>query len=82
VYPSLEELEMDWDNISPVLRQRLCGITQEELSGVQPFPIPALTDQTFFASLTFLLHREAYGIGQIALLRRVFGYEAMSYKVR
>jgi hypothetical protein len=81
VYPSLKELEEDWNNISPFLKEKLCGITEEELNGVQPFPIPALTDKTFFASLTFLLHREAYGIGQIALLRRVFGYEAMSYKV-
>jgi hypothetical protein len=81
VYPSLKDLEEDWNHISPILEEKLGSISEEELNDVQPFPIPALTDKTFFASLTFLLHREAYGIGQIALLRRVFGYEAMSYKV-
>ncbi len=81
VYPSLAELSEDWDSISPILLHRLLDISPGELNGIQPFPIPALTDKTFLASLSFLFHREAYGIGQIGILRRIFGYEAMSYKI-
>jgi hypothetical protein len=82
IYPSLVELKEDWDIVSPVLQQKLSGLTSQELSHLQPFPIPTVTDKTFLASLTFLSHREAYGIGQIGLLRRILGYEAMSYKIK
>ena len=45
----------------------------------QRFPI---ADPTLRGALDFLLHHEAYHIGQMAFLRRCFGLPAMSYPPR
>jgi hypothetical protein len=43
----------------------------------QRFPVD---DPTFGAAIEFQLHHESYHIGQLALLRKYYGYPAMTYR--
>ena len=77
-YPKLSEYRQDWENISNVLKDELANLTEEQLKGPDPFGMPG-EDMTIFDSITFMIDRESYCIGQIALWRRLLGYEAMKY---
>ncbi len=80
-YPSLEEIIADWDRITPVLEKRLKEITPEQLVAPSPLFIPKTIGQNnLLGAIIFLIDRESYAIGQIALIRKVFGYEAMKYE--
>ena len=78
-YPSLEEYKKDWEKITPVLKDKILSLTEEELNGKDPFEMPG-GDYTLFDSITFFTDRESYCIGQIALYRRLLGYDAMKYE--
>jgi len=75
-YPSLDEFKKDWNVISPLFRELLMTVTDEKLDS--DFEMP---DMKFpwFDMITFMLYREANIIGQIALWRRLLGYEGMKY---
>jgi hypothetical protein len=75
-YPSLESYKKDWNRITPVLRDALANVTEDKLN--EKFDMGE-EKMTVFDLVTFLAHREAYCIGQIALYRRLLGYEAMKY---
>lgn len=77
-YPALEDYLKDWKLITPILKERLTNLTEEDLNGPDPFEMPG--DFTLFDSITFLIDRESYCIGQIGLYRRLLGYEAMKYQ--
>lgn len=79
IYPSLAEFKKDWDTISPVLRDAFMNITDEKLNS--NFEIPEMPEMTmpYFDMITFIIYREANIIGQIALWRRLLGYDAMKY---
>jgi hypothetical protein len=79
IYPSLEEYKKDWEQISPILRNPLLHVTDEQLEGPDPFDMPG-EDITLFDAVTFLVDRESYCIGQLGLWRRLLGYEAMKYE--
>lgn len=76
-YPSMEDLMKDWDSISEKDLQLMNQLTEEALSQKMPRPVP--TGDTLGDFLVFLLHHEAYTLGQIGISRRFFGLEAMSY---
>lgn len=76
-YPQLSEYKKDWDIISPVLRNALTNASEEQLNGPDPFGMPG--DFTLSDVIIFSIDRESYCIGQIALYRRLLGYEAMKY---
>ena len=78
-YPSMQALLADWDALSEQLAEQMDQITEEQANGPAPFQVPT-TDQTFRGVLTFFLHHEAYHIGQIGILRKYLGHEAMSYQ--
>ena len=75
-YPSLAEFKKDWDKITPVLRNALVNVSDEKLDSI--FKMPEFT-MPFFDLVTFIMYREANCIGQIALWRRLLGYEAIKY---
>ncbi|NMH85983.1 hypothetical protein [Flavivirga algicola] len=80
-YPSLEAIIKDWDRITPVLEKRLEEMTPEQLSAPSPLFIPkSIKQNNILGTLIFLIDRESYAIGQIALIRKAFGYEAMKYE--
>lgn len=75
-YPSLDVFKKDWESISPLLRKQLEGLSEEELD--KPFDMPGVP-MTCFDLVAFMMYREANCIGQIALWRRLLGYEPMRY---
>ena len=75
-YPPLADFKRDWEKISPLLRATLAGLTEEELD--KHFEMPGYP-MTCFDLIAFMMYREANCIGQIALWRRLLGYEAMKY---
>jgi hypothetical protein len=77
-YPPLEEYREDWEKISPLLKDALAYISEEELNGPDPYKMPG-GNFTLFDIIIFSIDRESYCIGQIGLFRRLLGYEAMKY---
>lgn len=75
-YPPLKQYIMDWETVTPKLREALVLANSErfdeklDLGGMQ---------MTFMEWFTFSTYREANQIGQIALWRRLLGYEPMKY---
>ena len=79
-YPSLQDLIADFHRISPLVYQRLLQVTDEELN--KAFPMGMNID--FFPEdvLNFVgmcIGREDYLCGQMGLMRRILGYDAMKY---
>ena len=75
-YPASQKFIEDWDRISPVLREYLVSTTDEKLDSIFKMPDFEMTNYELF---TFMTYREANMIGQIALWRRLLGYDAMKY---
>ena len=77
VYPSLGDFKKDWENISPVLREAFLNVTDDKLDSTFEM-MPGMT-MTHFDLIAFMTYREANCIGQIALWRRLLGYQAIKY---
>lgn len=75
-YPPLDEFKKDWYNITPVLRDALINVSDEKLNS--NFDMGGFV-MSIFDLIAFIIYREANIIGQIALWRRLLGYEAMKY---
>lgn len=75
-YPSLQEFKKDWEKISPKLKDALANVNDEKLNST--FEMDGFT-MSHFDLIAFITYREANCIGQIALWRRLLGYEAMKY---
>ncbi|MEP6583765.1 MAG: DinB family protein [Ginsengibacter sp.] len=76
-YPSLPEFKKDWQTISPLLREALINISSEKLD--ESFEMMPGMRMTYYDLVTFVIYREANIIGQIALWRRLLGYDAIKY---
>lgn len=76
-YPSLASYKKDWDLISPLLKEALLKVTDEKLN--EKFDMMPNMQISNYDLLTFMTYREASIIGQLALWRRLLGYEAMKY---
>lgn len=76
-YPTLAESMASYEEVTAKLTDALASATPELLSTEAPFPVP--TGKTLGDMAAFLAHHEAYHIGQIGILRRVFEKDAMSY---
>jgi hypothetical protein len=76
-YPSLNDFKKDWDTISPITRNAFVQLTDEKLESQIEM---GGMKMSFFDMVTFCIYREANCIGQIALWRRLLGYEAMKYE--
>lgn len=76
-YPSLSTYSKDWEEISPLLRNAYLNLSDERLE--KTFEMMPGNSMRFYDLLIFMTYREANCIGQIALWRRLLGYEAISY---
>ncbi|MES2773120.1 MAG: DinB family protein [Bacteroidota bacterium] len=77
VYPTIEAYKKDWDIISPSLKEGLISVSDEKLDTKFEM-MPGMT-MSHFDMIAFTIYREANCLGQIALWRRLLGYEAMKY---
>jgi hypothetical protein len=75
-YPPMDEYKNDWEKISPIYREALSNITDEKLDST--FEMEGMK-MTYYELLTFMSYREANMIGQLALWRRLMGYDAIKY---
>jgi len=76
-YPSLKEYQSEWDRITPQLKDLLLNAESQKLD--EKFEMSPDFKITYFELISFMTYREANCIGQIALYRRLLGYEAMKY---
>lgn len=77
IYPSIGEFKKDWETLTPLLRDAFLNVKDEKLD--ETFEMMPGMRMTYFDLVTFIIYREANIIGQIALWRRLLGYEAMKY---
>jgi len=78
-YPTLGEITAKWNEISPVISARITSIPEELLDGKAPAQSP-IPDESFRGLVAFLVSHEAYYVGQLSILRKLAGKEAMSYR--
>ncbi|ACT92510.1 DinB family protein [Dyadobacter fermentans] len=76
-YPSISSYQEDWDKITPLLRDALSNISDEELE--RRIEMGPDFSMSLYELITFSIYREANIIGQIALWRRLLGYPGMRY---
>lgn len=75
-YPSLKQYEEDWNAISAELRSALEKADANQLEVEIPMGNETMKQ---YDLIGFLQYREANCIGQIALYRRLLGYDAIKY---
>ena len=78
-FPPLATLVGAWDRVSAHLAERLPAIASSTLDAHSGLRFP-VEDRTVLGAVAFLVQHDSYHIGQMALLRRQLGQNAMSYK--
>jgi uncharacterized damage-inducible protein DinB len=76
-YLPMAEILAKWDEIAGPISAGISKMSAEDWAGTAPFPTPTGTTMADF--LAFLMHHEAYHIGQLGILRKFAGKEAMKY---
>ena len=76
-YPDLQTLRKCWSEVSGILLKAVADAGDESLSGKAPFATP--TGETVGEFLNFFVHHEAYHLGQLGILRRIFREDALKY---
>ena len=77
-YLPMKDISAKWEEISGPLTAGLKAIPAAALAADAPFPTPG--GNTVEGLLGFFAHHEAYHIGQLGILRKFAGKEAMTYK--
>jgi len=78
--PTLEQIKTKWNEIEPIIRKGLENLPDQALDTVVNVPHPiAPFDNTLGGLWAFINHHQAYTIGQIGILRRGLGKDAMKY---
>ncbi len=76
-YLSMSDILAKWNEIAGPISAGIQGLPAEALTGPGPFPSPM--GASMEDALGFLMHHEAYHLGQLGMLRKVAGQEAMKY---
>jgi uncharacterized damage-inducible protein DinB len=78
--PTLDEIKNKWNEDSPLIRAGLENLPEEALNSVVEFKHPIHPfDNTLAGLWAFINDHQSYHIGQIGILRRALGKEAMQY---
>lgn len=82
LYPTLDALLVQWHKISPSLLEKLRQMSDEELLlpcllGMETLFI----DENYLNAIGMCIDREAYLMGQLGLMRKILGYDAMQYHI-
>ena len=78
-YPSLAKMKADWDALTPKISKSLENLTEEQLNGESPFPIP-FAEQTIRGVYAFQMHHLGYELGQMGLYRKFLEKSSFSYQ--
>ena len=77
-YPNFQEIKLEWERISALISEKFSELNEEFLQkeSKQKFPV---SENTILGAISFLVEHEAYHIGQLSILRKFWGLEAMKY---
>jgi hypothetical protein len=75
-YPALKLYATEWDRVSPLLKTALLNAPAATLDRILEYPGMRFS---MYEMISFNTYREANCIGQIALWRRLLGYEPINY---
>jgi len=78
-YPPIGEITAKWKETAAAISEGINNIPEEVLAAKSPAQAP-IADDSIRGLLSFLLSHEAYHIGQLGILRKLAGKEAMSYQ--
>lgn len=79
-YPSLDAICEAWQDVSSRLSEHLETLTEADLEEKAPAEFPIEGGDRVLGMLAFLTQHDSYHVGQLALLRRYVGLDAMSYR--
>jgi hypothetical protein len=81
-YPTLARLRKNFEEISPMVYQKLLKVTDDELSAEYTFGmnIPFVTENVL-NMIGMCVGREDYLLGQVGLMRKLLGMKGMSYRM-
>lgn len=77
--PSLDDLRAAWKDVTGHVRERYKTLTEADLAAPAPWQAPGVDDKTMLGLLAFLAQHDSYHVGQMAILRKAVGLQAMSY---
>ena len=77
-YPTLEIIKSKWNEIAPTISKGLKNLSPDELKEKGVFQTP-IGDDNMKNFIEFVIHHEAYHIGQLGILRKQLGKESMKY---
>src|ERR1700739_4929709 len=78
-YPSLSEIKKYWNALAPEFTEKLAALDNDKLMTEMPFSTP-IGGKTMLDLFAFISSHEAYHIGQMSLIRKYLGKDAMSFK--
>jgi len=78
-YPSLSETLKYWNTFAPVFIEAVSNLSDAQIASEFPVRTP-IGDKTMLGFFGFLASHESYHIGQMSLVRKYLGLDAMSYK--
>jgi uncharacterized damage-inducible protein DinB len=73
-YPALSDAINGWDELNDQLNNAIQNVNEEILKKDAPWG-----EGTVLDTFVFLVHHEAYHIGQLGILRKVLGFDSMKY---
>jgi hypothetical protein len=76
-YPPLSEIIYYWNEFAPAFNIAISRVSNEQLAMALPAGTPF---KTVLDLLGFVASHESYHIGQMSLIRKYLGLDAMSYK--
>jgi uncharacterized damage-inducible protein DinB len=79
-YPALQEVREAWKEVGERLARHIAELEPVDLEKPAPHAFPIEGGESVLGCLAFLVQHESYHLGQVALLRRYLGFEAMSYE--
>ena len=77
-FPTLVEIQAGWADVTTRVMAALEAVESEALAEAPPFQFP-IDDATILGGIAFLVQHDSYHIGQMVLLRKHWGLDAMSY---
>lgn len=78
-FPSVDEIRSAWKAISEKVSPHLTTLGDADLEKESERPFPIEAGNTILGAITFLLEHDSFHIGQLGLLRRFFGLDALKY---
>jgi len=82
-FPTIEQIRNKWNETSVAIREGLANLPEEALNAVIEGRHPVTPfDNTVAGLWAFINDHQAYHIGQIGILRRALGKDAMQYSMK